>query len=253
MITGKPPKFRSKPISSDRDGNEIHNEILLQLPANERKPLLARLEFVRLKTHHVLHEARRSIRSVYFIDSGLASVLSVMRDGRCVEVGLIGKEGLVGSAVTAGFRKSFTRVITQVDATAAFRLDADVFLGLLDRSPELRRQLQRFSQVAAVELAQIAACNGLHQVQQRLARWLLMSQDRLGSTSVPLTQEFLALMLGTRRSSVTIAAGILQKAGIITYTRGNVNVLSRSALEAAACECYELIRQHVEEETGSGT
>jgi len=253
MITAKPPKLCSKPIATDRDGNRIHNEILLQLPANERRLLLARVEFVRLKTHHVLHEARRSIRSVYFIDSGLASVLSVMRDGRCVEVGLIGKEGLVGSAVIAGFRKSFTRVITQVDATAAFRLDANVLIGLLDQSPDLRRRLQRFSQVAAVQLAQIAACNGLHQVQQRLARWLLMSQDRIGSKSVPLTQEFLALMLGTRRSSVTIAAGILQKAGIITYTRGNVTIRSRSALEAAACECYQLIREHVEEENGSGT
>jgi CRP-like cAMP-binding protein len=252
MIAGKSPKFRSKPTATDRDGNRIHNEILLHLPPNERRPLFSQLEFVRLRTHHVLHEARRSIRSVYFVDSGLASVLSVMRDGRCVEVGLVGKEGLVGMAVVSGFRKSFTRVIAQVDSTA-FRLDADVLLRLLAHSPELSRRLRLFSQVVAVEVAQLAACNGLHQVAQRLARWLLMSQDRIGSKSLPLTQEFLALMLGTRRSSVTLAAGVLQKAGIITYTRGNVAILSRPALEAAACECYQLIRQYIEEEIGSGT
>ena len=125
-------------------------------------------------------------------------------------------------------------------------------MNLLAQSPELCRQLQRSAQVAAVEVTQIAACNGLHQVHQRLARWLLMSQDRIGSKSVPLTQEFLALMLGTRRSSVTIAAGVLQRAGIITYTRGNVTILSRAALEEASCECYQLIRQHIDEETGSG-
>jgi CRP-like cAMP-binding protein len=245
-------KFPSKPLATDRDGNRIHNEILLRLPASERKLLFPRLEFARLKSHQVLHEARRSIHSVYFIDSGLASVVSVMKDGRSVEVGLISNEGLVGLTAVAGFRKSFTRVIAQVDGTA-FRLDADVFLGLLDQSPELRRQLRWFSQVAALELAQMAACNGLHQVQQRLARRLLMSQDRIGSKSLPLTQEFLALVLGTRRSSVTIAAGTLQRAGIITYNRGNVTILSRPALEAAACECYQLIRQHIEEETRSGS
>ena len=249
-MPGKPSKSRSKQATTDRDGNRIHNEILLHLPANERRPLFSKLEFVRLKTHQVLHEARRSIRSVYFIDTGLASVLSVMKDGRCVEVGLVGREGLVGLAVMAGFRKSFTRVIAQVEATA-FRLDADVLIDLLGQSPELRRQLQRSSQVAAVEVAQIAACNGLHQVHQRLARWLLMSQDRIGSKSLPLTQEFLALMLGTRRSSVTLAAGVLRRAGIIKYTRGNVTILSRPALEEAACECYELMSQHIEEETAS--
>jgi|SRR5579862_2254333 len=252
MVSGKPSKFRAKPIATDRDGNRIHNEILLHLPANERRPLFSNLEFVQFKTHHVLHEARRSIRSVYFVDSGLTSVLSVMKDGRCVEVGLIGKEGLVGAAVVAGFRKSFTRVIAQVDATA-FRLDADVLVDLVAQSPELRHQLERFSQVTAVEVAQLAACNGLHQVHQRLARWLLMSQDRIGSKSVPLTQEFLALMLGTQRSSVTIAAGVLQRAGIIAYTRGHVTILSRPALEQAACECYQVIRQHIEEEKDSGT
>jgi CRP-like cAMP-binding protein len=108
-------------------------------------------------------------------------------------------------------------------------------------------------QIATVEMSQLAACNRLHQVNQRLARRLLMSQDRISSNSLPLTHEFMALMLGTRRSSVSLAAGVLQNAGVINYTRGNVVILSRPALERAACECYELIRRHIKEENGSGS
>ena len=252
MTPSRHAKPGAKFASKDIDGNHIHNELLLRLPPNERKPLFAKLEFVRFKTHHVLHEARRSIRSVYFVNSGLASVVSVLTNGRSVEVGLIGKEGFVGLALLAGFRKSFTRVIAQADMTA-FRLDADVLTGLLRNSPVLNRELQRLLQIATVEMSQLAACNRLHQVNQRLARRLLMSQDRISSNSLPLTHEFMALMLGTRRSSVSLAAGVLQNAGIIDYTRGNVVILSRPALERAACECYELIRRHIKEEDGSGS
>jgi CRP-like cAMP-binding protein len=252
MTPSRHSKSRPKFASTDIDGNNIHNEILLRLPPGERKPLFSKLEFVRFKTHHVLHEARRSIRPVYFVNSGLASVLSVLTDGKSVEIGLIGKEGFAGLALLAGFRKSFTRVIAQADITA-FRLDADVLTGLLRNSPVLNRELQRLLQIATVEMSQLAACNRLHQVNQRLARRLLMSQDRMNSKSLPLTHEFLALMLGTRRSSVSLAAGVLQDAGVINYTRGNVVILSRPALERAACECYELIRRHIEEENGSGS
>ena len=252
MTPSRRAKSRPRFASTDIDGNRLHNEILLRLPPNERKPLFSKLEFVRFKTHHVLHEARRSVRSVYFVNSGLASVVSVLTDGRSVEVGLIGKEGFVGLTLLAGFRKSFTRVIAQADITA-FRLDADILTGLLRHSPVLHRRLQRLLQIATVETSQLAACNRLHKVNQRLARRLLMSQDRISSKSLPLTHEFLALMLGTRRSSVSLAAGVLQDAGVINYTRGNVVILSRSALERAACECYELIRQHIDEENGSGS
>jgi CRP-like cAMP-binding protein len=252
MRPNRRAKSRPKLASTDIDGNHIHNEVLLRLSPSERKPLFSKLEFVRLKTHHVLHEARRSIRSVYFVNSGLASVVSVLTDGRSVEVGLIGKEGFAGLALLSGFRKSFTRVIAQADITA-FRIDADVLTGLLRHSPILNRELQRLLQIATVEMSQLAACNRLHQVNQRLARWLLMSQDRISSKSLTLTHDFLALMLGTRRSSVSLAAGVLQNAGIINYTRGNIVILSRPALERAACECYELVRQHIEEETGAGS
>lgn len=232
----------AKPSSQDGDGNDIHNAILLSLPPQEREALFPKLEFVRLKTHTVLHEPGDSLKSAYFCDSGLISILSVFSDGKSVEVGLVGKEGFVGIPLVAGFRSSPTRAETQIEATA-FRVDAEALLGLLGQCTQLERRLQQFSQLMAMEVTQIAACNRLHEVNERLARWLLMSADRIGSNSVPLTQEFLGNMLGTRRSSVTVASGILQKAGLINHARGGVEIVDRPKLEAAACECYEMMQR----------
>src|SRR5580693_1769876 len=225
----------------DGDGNQVHNEILLSLPRVESEVVMPKLEFVRLKLHQVLHEAGETLRSAYFCDSGMFSVLNVMPGGKSVEVGLIGKEGFSGSPLVAGFRTSHTRTVVQADATA-FRVDADVLRAALPKNPKLERQLSRFAQLLAVQVTQIAACNRLHEVNERLARWLLMTQDRVGSRSLPLTQEFLAQMLGTRRASVTVSAGALQRAGLITYTRGNVTILDRRMLEEASCDCYGMLQ-----------
>jgi CRP-like cAMP-binding protein len=238
-------KSNSK-LPTDRDGNPVFNEILVALSPGESELLFSKLEFLQLKSRQLFHEAGQSIKSVYFLNSGLASVLSVMSDGRSVEVGLIGKEGFLGLGMIAGFRRSPARVVAQTESTA-FRLDAAVLTGMLPRCPQLTRGLRRFSQMSAVQLTQISACNRLHKVDQRFARWLLMSHDRIGSKLLPLTQDFLAQMLGTRRSSVTLAAGRLQDAGTISYTRGNVTILNRGALEKSACECYRLVRQYLEE------
>ncbi len=216
------------------------NEILLGLPSSERDAVLAKSEFVNLPTQTLLNETGEPIENCYFVNSGLASVLNVMSDGKSVEVGLAGKEGFVGLPLVVGLKSSPTRVVMQVGGDGV-RISAANMLVLLRKSPELEKSLNRYSQVLGVQATQVAACNRLHEVDQRLARWLLMSQDRLGGNTVPLTQEFLAHMLGTRRASVTVAAGILQKAGIIRYSRGSVNVLSREKLEAAACECYAAI------------
>ena len=230
----------------DGDGNHVHNEILLALPRAERDAVLPKLEFVRLDLHYVLHEAGETLRSAYFCNSGMFSVLNVMPDGKSVEVGLIGKEGFSGTPLVAGFRTSHTRTVVQADATA-FRVDADVLRAALPNCPKLERQLNRYAQLLAVQVTQIAACNRLHEVNERLARWLLMTQDRVGSEHLPLTQEFLAQMLGTRRSSVTVSAGTLQKAGLIAYTRGNVTIHDRRKLEEAACDCYGLLQRQVKE------
>jgi CRP-like cAMP-binding protein len=233
--------FPTPPSSSDGDGNNIHNKILLGLPPREAEMLIPKLEFVRLKVHHVLHEPGDTLKSAYFPNSGLVSILSVFPDGKCVEVGLVGKEGFIGLPLVAGFRTANTRAIIQIEASA-FRIDADTLAAILQQSRGLDRRLQQFSQVLAMEVTQVAACNRLHEVNERLARWLLMSADRVESNCVPLTQEFLANMLGTRRSSVTVAAGMLEKAGLIANSRGRVDIIDRKKLEEAACDCYQMMR-----------
>jgi CRP-like cAMP-binding protein len=161
-----------------------------------------------------------------------------MKDGKSVEVGLAGKEGFIGLPLIVGLSTSPTRVVAQVGGSA-FRIRASDLKQVLRQCPKLQQELNRFAQTMAMQATQVAACNRLHEVEERLARWLLMSQDRLGGNRVPLTQEFLAHMLGTRRASVTVAAGILQRAGLIKYTRGEVDVVNRPELEDASCECYQ--------------
>jgi CRP-like cAMP-binding protein len=229
------------PSTRDGDGKEISNFILLALPRQESKQLLSSLEFVRLKLHQVLHEAGETIRSVYFLNNGLGSVLTVMPDGKSVEVGLIGREGFVGIPIVFDFKTSPLRVVVQCDATA-YRVEVATLRRILPECPVLEKELQRFAMVLAMQSTQLAACNRLHEVEERLARWLLMSHDRIGGDTMPLTQEFLGQMLGTRRSSVSMAASILQKAGMITYTRGNVTILDRSKLAEAACDCYQIMQ-----------
>ena len=197
---------------------------------------------MRLRLHQVLHEVGEAIKSGYFLNDGMSSVLTVQPDGESVEVGLIGKEGFVGLPIIFGFRTSALRIITQGDGTA-YRVDVEILRSLLPECPVLDHQLQRYSMILGIQSTQLAACNRLHDVESRLARWLLMSHERIGGKTLPLTQEFLAQMLGTRRSTVSVAASILQRAGMIAYTRGNVTILSKSKLEAASCDCYELIRQ----------
>jgi CRP-like cAMP-binding protein len=226
----------------DGDGKEINNLILRNLPRDEGSQLFPLMEFVRLRLHQVLHEVGETIRSLYFLNDGLASVLTVQPDGKSVEVGLIGREGFVGLPVIFGFKTSGLRVVTQGDGTG-YRVDVGVLLGILPQCPELQRHLQCFTMILGMQSTQLAACNRLHDVEERLARWLLMSQDRIGGMSLPLTQEFLGQMLGTRRASVSEAASSLQKAGMISYTRGNVTVLNRGKLEKTACDFYQIIQQ----------
>jgi len=226
----------------DGDGRQVGNSILRSLPRHERAQVLSSAEFVRLKLHQVLHEPGEAIKSCYFLNNGLGSVLTVLPHGKTVEVGLIGKEGFVGTPIIFGFKTSGLRVVTQGDGTA-YRVEVSSLLAMLPECPELEKHLQRFSMILGMQSTQLAACNRLHDVVARLARWLLMSHDRIGGTTLPLTQDFLAQMLGTRRASVTVAAGTLQKAGMIEYTRGNVRILDRQKLEKTACGCYQVIER----------
>ena len=240
-----PRRITAGPADPDGNHNKVQNLILLGLPADELNGATKKLEFVDLPTHSVLHEAGEAVTHAYFINSGLASVLNVMTDGKSVEVGLAGKEGFIGLPLVVGLSTSPTQVIMQV-AGSAYQMTTADFKEILPHTPALEKSLNRYAQSLGMQATHVAACNRLHEVDERLARWLLMSQDRLGGDIVPLTQEFLAHMLGTRRASVTVAAGILQKAGFITYNRGSVRIDDRSGLEDAACECYASIKQQSE-------
>jgi len=231
-------------LPANIDGNGVHNGILLDLPPAERNQIFPKLELVRLQLHQVVHEAGETVKSGYFVNSGMMSVLAVQRDGKSVEVGLIGNEGFVGLPLLVGYRTSPTRVVTQGDGTA-YRCEAGALQQLFPQCPVLVQQLNRFAQRLAMQTTQLAACNRLHDVEERLARWILMTQDRIKTDNLPLTQEFLSQMLGTRRSSVTVSAGLLQKAGLISYTRGHVTILNRKRLEDAACECYGIVQKQL--------
>ena len=255
MPTSKPPR-RVPANGAGSDGNPMRNLILLGLPADEIDSLRKKLVFVELPTKFVLLEAAQPIKFVRFMSGGLASVLNMMTDGKSVEVGLAGKEGFVGLPIVVGVSTSATRVIIQVKGSA-YRMTSKDFVEILPQCPELEKHLNRFALHLGNQAIHVATCNRLHEVDERLARWLLMSQDRLGGNIVPLTQEFLAHMLGTRRASVTVAAGILQKSGLITYTRGEVKIDNRTGLEDAVCECYaamtEQMRNWEKEADGVGT
>lgn len=224
------------------DGQPIENEILLSLPEKELEALIPQLTFVELRTHDVLHEPGEPIKFGYFLNTGMTSILTVLAEGKSVEVGLTGKDGFVGLPLIVGFSSGPTQAVVQI-AGNAFRIGVRGITQAVRQSPGLANRLQRYVQVLAMQGTQVAACNRLHEVDERLARWLLMCQDRIGSNFVPLTQEFLAHMLGTRRASVTVAAGVLQKAGLITYSRGHVNIVDRTRLEDSCCECYGIMQQ----------
>jgi CRP-like cAMP-binding protein len=230
-------------ISSD--SGEVENHLLISLPRKECDFLHDRMTLVTLQLHDPMQEAGQAIEYCYFPNTAMASVLNLMDDGKSVEVGLIGKEGFVGLPLIAGFRTSANRVVAQGPGTA-FRIDSESMRKTLRSCPQLMMILTRYSQEVAMELAQIAACNRLHDVNERLARWLLMSRDRIDSDALPLTQDFLSQMLGMRRASVSVAASILQKAGFIRYERGHVTIVDRKGLESASCECYGTIQKRLE-------
>lgn len=234
---------RSARVVSYVDGNEIHNEILLSLPSVERETVFPTLEAVRLKPLQLLHEVGESLKAAYFCNSGLISFLSVFSDGQSVETGMTGSEGFVGLPLIAAFRTSDRRTVSLTEGTS-FRVNADSLLVILGKCPTLVQQLQRFSQYMAMQSAQLAACNSLHTVQERFARWLLMCSERVGDT-LPFTQALVGQLLGTRRASVSVAAGNLQRVGLIDYGREGLRILDRAKLEKASCECYGIIRDRI--------
>ena len=216
------------------------NRLLAALPTEEYAPLLPHLELIDMPSGTTIYEPNETPRHVYFPLTGCASVVVGMEDGQMVEAGTIGREGLVGLAAFLGTDAGPLTTIAQVPGTFA-RLPVAVFRDASAEGSRLHTLLLRFTQAFYVLAAQSAGCNRLHPIEGRCARWLLLTHDRAEEDSFHLTHEFLGYMLGVRRPSVSLAAATLQKAGFITYHRGEITILDRPGLEEAACECYAII------------
>lgn len=216
------------------------NLLLLALPPAEQAIIKPELEHVPLALRQVLQEPEKPLRHLWFPRSGVASMMSMMADGSIVEVATVGREGMVGLSVVLGADRLAQLIFIQIPGEG-YRISADRFRQLADRLPVFRALLLRYAASLVTQIAQGSACNRLHDIEARCARWLLMSHDRVTGDRFLLTQEFLAQMLGVTRPSVSLAAGALQKAGLISYIRGEITILDRPRLEQAACECYRII------------
>ena len=219
------------------------NLILGSLSRDAYSRFAPHLSAVSLTAGEVLSEPGAIADDAYFINTGMVSVLAVLRDGDSLEVGVIGREGLVDVNMLLGCRTSLNRVIVQVDATA-LRMKSSVLTRLYnDSTPQFRASGQRYIQYRLGQMSQSAICSHAHGIEERMARWLLLTADTVNSDRFYLTHEFLSQMLGARRSSVTIAAGVMSEAGIIQYRRGHLAILKRKSLEALACECYGILKR----------
>ena len=216
------------------------NHFLAGLPDEESKNLRAQLHLVSAKLGDVLFGAGDSVQYLYFPLSAVVSIVANSQDGSGVEVALIGSEGLAGVWAAMGGQSNMHEAVVQAPGEL-LKIPAHVFRAELNRSAALREQLNRYMLFLLAQITQTAACNRLHRLEQRLARWLLMTHDQVRNNEFHQTHEFLSYMLGTDRSEVTIAAGILRKAGLISYDRGKVKIVDRKGLEEASCECYRIV------------
>jgi CRP-like cAMP-binding protein len=217
------------------------NHLLRALPAAEGDRLIPNLEFVAMPLGSVLYESGSQLRYVYFPTTSIVSLLYVMEDGASAEIAVVGNEGMVGVALFMGGETTPSRAVVQ-SAGHAYRLKGQFLKEEFGRAAGLQHLLLRYTQALLTQMAQTAVCNRHHSVDQQLCRWLLLSLDRLPSNKLTMTQELIANMLGVRREGVTEAAGKLQIAGLIRYSRGQITVLDRPRLEQQCCECYQVVK-----------
>jgi CRP-like cAMP-binding protein len=221
---------------------EFKNIVLRHLPAE----VIARLELTRLKlpVAKVIEDPGSEIRNLYFIEDGIASMTTTFLDGSQVEIALAGFESVLGSSALLGTRRSLNRVYMQVEGWG-YVSRLPIALMEFTRYSEFHHMVLRYTQAQFIQSAQTAGCNARHNVQQRLARWLLLCADRMAGHSIPLSQEYISDMLGNRRTSVSVEAGKLQKLKLIRYVRGKIDILDRAGLERKSCECYAVVRDHL--------
>ena len=220
----------------------IANRLLAALPKKDYLRLVRHLEEVPLVFEKILYRPDELISDVYFLNSGIVSLLAGLKERATLEVGLVGNEGMVGLGVFLGVTSSMNRAVVQ-GTGSAMKMKANALRKVCNNGGALPRLLQRYSHSVLMQITQSAVCNQFHSVNARLARWLLMTQDRMGDDEFRLTQEFLSHMLGVRREGVSVAAGDLQRRKLISYSRGHLKVLDRAGLLAISCGCYEIIRE----------
>jgi len=225
--------------------NPRDNHILDALPDDERDRLFPHLSFVSMPLGRVLYESGETLRHIYFPTDSIVSLLYVMEDGASAEIAVVGNEGAIGVALFMGGETTPSRAIVQ-SAGSAYRLEGKRLKLEFNRHGQMLHVLLRYTQSLITQMAQTAVCNRHHSVNQQLCRWLLLSLDRLRSNELKMTQELIANMLGVRREGVTAAAGELQKAGVIRYSRGRITVLDRAKLEQLSCECYSVVKKETD-------
>lgn len=222
--------------------NPRQNHLLAALPEEDYARLLPHLELVPLPLGHVLHESGMQMRHIYFPTTSIVSLLYVMEDGASAEIAIVGNEGIVGVALFMGGETTPSRAVVQ-SAGHAYRMKGQLLKDEFYRAGPMQHLLLHYTQALLTQMAQTAVCNRHHTLDQQFCRWLLLSIDRLSSNELVMTQELIANMLGVRREGVTEAAGNVQRAGLIKYSRGHIIVIDRTGLEARVCECYAVVKK----------
>jgi CRP-like cAMP-binding protein len=236
------PSLRKAAVPDGRGLLATRNKLLKRLPASEAGLLMVISELVTVKSKEIFFKRGGSLDDVYFPEDCVISLVTELEDGHAVEAMTVGNDGFTPLALFNGVDSMNCRGIGQVTGQA-WRIRRSDFVAVLPTCPGLRRALHLYSQLVFETVAQSAACNRLHEIERRCARWLLMSHDRVGRDSFDLTQEFLSQMLGVRRAGVTVAIGILERQGLLSHTRGNITIVDREGLEGRSCECYATVKR----------
>lgn len=231
-------------MASDHLGPGKQNRLLAVLPPADYALLAPHLKEVSLELGTLLQEAGEPVEHIYFPHQGMISLLAIMSDGQGIETATVGNEGVVGAMSAFGIRLAFARAVVQAPLVAA-RISSAQFQVAIEKSAAIRNLILRYNEALLAQVQQTVACNALHEADRRLARWLLQARDRIDSDVLPLTQEFLSQMLGVRRTTVTLVARKLEKAGVIQNRRGRIVVTDRKGLEDLACECYAMVRERL--------
>ncbi|MGC2769054.1 MAG: Crp/Fnr family transcriptional regulator [Candidatus Acidiferrum sp.] len=241
---GNPADEPEQDSSVSRSAEEkcvVRNHLLLSIPASELRLLRPHLQACHFRQHEILHEPSQRLQFAYFPNSGLISLVVAMADGSTVEAGMVGREGMAGLSCAAGLTRCSLRLVVQIPGEG-LKIRIGHLQAALKPASQFQMSVGRYAVIKGMQMAQTAACNRLHDARQRLARWLLTARDRVDMESLPVTHDFLATILGTDRPSVSLAAKLLQRKGIIEYKRGRISILSLRKWENSSCECYRVIQ-----------